>query len=216
MNNFKTIIITGSSRGLGQAIAKKACKHKYFYYGISRWNDVDISKKESIDDYLINIINNDNDIEFPCALINNAGICIPETVLEMKQENLNNQIAVNLLGVINCTQTYAQLCIKNKKPGKIINIASTAGLGPRPSRSIYAATKAAIINFSLSMSRELKSYNIKTYCVCPGAFDSQLRRTIAPDDDFENMMKADEVAEFIISLIEDGKYLDSQILTIVR
>lgn len=213
----KSVIITGSNRGLGLEIARAACKENYFYYGISKWNDLDVSDCFSLTEFFSNL-NETEHVLFPSAIINNAGICIPGNILEFKQDHFSSQFETNVLGVLNCSQLYTQLCIKNKIPGKIINIASTAGMSVRPGRSIYAATKAAVINLSLSMAQELKEYGIKVYCLCPGAFDSDLRRTIAPDDDFENMLKPEEIAKFIMDKIikDEYNFLDNQVIYIRR
>ena len=211
---YKSIIVTGSSRGLGSAIAKESGKQGYMYYGVSRWSDMDVSDIVSLTGYMKNIEETDN-VCFPHALINNAGVCIPGNILEASQNDFDSQFGTNVKGIFNCSQVYAHMLIKNKKPGKIINIASTAGTGARAGRSIYAASKAAVINLSLSMAEELKSYGIKVYCICPGAFDSQLRRNIAPDDNFVQMMKPKEIARFIMKIINDDiSYLDNQIIYI--
>lgn len=216
MSKIKSIIITGSGKGLGNEIAKLSSKQKYFHYAITRFNDFDVSDIESIK-WISELSNDDDNVELPNALINNAGICIPGSVLTFKKEDFDNQFKTNVLGILNCTQLYAQLCIKNKIPGKIINIASTAGFGERPGYSIYAATKASVVSLSHSMSEELKQYGIKVYCLCPGAFDSQLRRNLFPDDNFENMIKKEDIAKFIMKIVNDEiEFLDNQNIFIRR
>lgn len=213
----QSIIITGSSRGLGAAIAKEICFKNYFYYGLSSWNNVDVSNfslvKECFEE-----INETDDVFLPNCLVNNAGVCIPGNILEFSENDYNAQFGTNVLGILNCTQLYTQLCIKNKIQGKIINIASTAGVGPRPGRSIYAASKAAVISLSLSLSEELREHGIKVYCICPSAFDSDMRREIAPDDDFEKMIKPAEIANFIIKkiILDNSNFLDNQVIYIRR
>ena len=206
------IIITGSSRGLGASIAKEWCKRKpnNFYYGISKWNDYDVSNYEQMREYYNNRFDGDN----VTALVNNAGIIKLGSILELSKEDWEEQINTNLNGVFYNCKGYASFCIRNKIPGKIINIASTAGQGARPGRSAYSSSKAAVINFSLSIAEELKQYGIKVYCVCPGAIDTDMRHYINPDDDFDSMMKPDQLASFICDLIENDKYLHSQVLTI--
>ncbi len=209
---MNSIIVTGSSRGIGSAIAKKWCMNHRdnFYYGISRWNEFDVSKKDVLDNLLNSIEDN------PIALVNNAGIIDMGSIVELSYESWTRQFDVNVHGVFNCSKAYVNFCIAKKIKGKIINIASTAGLSARPGRSAYSATKAAIINFSLSMAEELRDYGIKVYCVCPGAIDTDMRRYINPDDDFENMLKPSDIADFVCDLINDGKHLDNQILKVVR
>jgi 3-oxoacyl-[acyl-carrier protein] reductase len=215
----KTIMITGSSRGLGAQIAKEACKKGYYYYGISRFNDLDVVNYDDIKDYILgfyDVYYDENPNGRPVALINNAGICVPENIFELNIENFIETFRINLFGLVNCCNLYAKLCKDFSIKGKIINIASTAGLGARPGRSAYAASKAAVINFSLSLTEELRPYGLKVYCVAPGAFESDMRREIAPDDDFKKMLKPDKVARFILSLIEDGELLDGQIIKIIK
>jgi len=136
------------------------------------------------------------------------------TILELTPEAWQRQFAVNLNGVFYCCKEYAR--IAKNTGGKIINIASTAGLGPRPGRSAYAASKAAVISFSLSIAEELRPYGIKVYCIAPGACATDLRRQIYPDEDFENMMKPGELARFVVDVVEDGEMLDGQIIQVRR
>jgi len=213
---MNTIIITGASRGIGAAIARKWCEleKENLYYSISRSNDYDITNYNSIQTFFKNLKINETD--YSDALINNAGIIKLGNTLELSIDDWIEQFNVNVHGLYNCCREYIYNCRKNNKKGKIINIASTAGLGARAGRSAYSATKAAVINYSLSLSEEMKEYGIKVYCVCPGAVNTDMRHYINPDDDFENMMAVDEVADFVCKLIIDGKNLDGQILKVTK
>lgn len=214
---MSNIIITGSNRGIGNAIAKEWAKRNNdnCYYGFTRWNDLDVTDINSIK-HFFKILKNTIDYQEPIALINNAAIVESGTILELSNESWQNQFNINVNGVFNCCKEYIKFCIENNIKGKIFNIASTAGLGGRPGRAAYAATKAAIINFSFSLAEELKLYEIKVYIVCPGAVDTDMRHYLVPDDNFDNMMKPEEVGTFVCDLIEDGKYLDNQILEVKR
>jgi 3-oxoacyl-[acyl-carrier protein] reductase len=205
----KTLIITGSSRGLGKEIAKESSKRKWFYYPFSRWNGVDLLDLKTVD-YYFDIIK-DNP---PLALVNNAGLFKSGGIIETDIDDFKNVIDTNLTGAWYCAKLYAKMCIKNNISGKIINICSTAGLGKRPNYSVYACSKAALINLSLSLSQELRDYGISVYTICPGAFDSDLRHELNPDDDFENMLKPDKVAKFVMDLIETDNFLDNQIIEV--
>lgn len=211
---FKEIIITGSSRGLGAEIGREASKRNYMYYGMSRFSDIDVGNysqvKSYFDDLKLCLFGYEDNC--PIALINNAGICKVGSILEMECQDWNEQININLNSIFYCCKEYINLCRELNCKGKIINIASTAGTGARPGRAAYAASKAAVINFSLSLSEEIRDYGMKVYCIAPGAFDSQLRREIAPDDNFDEMLKPDEIAKFIMDIVEDGKFLDNQII----
>jgi 3-oxoacyl-[acyl-carrier protein] reductase len=218
------IIITGSSKGIGAAIGKEWSKagvrnkDNYGYYGISKWNDLDITNYAKIENYMVGLYSSleNHNKSLPIALINNAGIVKVGSIFETSINDWIYQFDVNVHGLFNCSKIYSKLCIKYKIPGKIINIASTAGLGARPGRSAYAATKSAVINFSLSMAEELKPYNIKVYCLCPGACDTDMRHYINPDDNFENMLKREDVGKFVVKLILDSEYMDNQVLIIKK
>jgi 3-oxoacyl-[acyl-carrier protein] reductase len=219
--NKRHIIVTGTSRGIGHEITKKwfdSSKNNEtrISFTISRNENNDITNYENMKKFIYECFEYYNNKEKPIALVNNAGVIELGNILELSTESWKKQFDVNINGMFNCSKTYVEACIKNKVKGKIINICSTAGLGARPGYSAYAASKAAAINFSLSLSKELKQYGIKVYCVCPGAVDTNMRHCINPDDDFENMMKPMDVANFIIDLVEDGEYLDGQILTIKK
>jgi short-subunit dehydrogenase len=214
---LNNIIITGSSRGIGAATAKEWCKRgeKNLYYQISRWSDFDISDFKQFEEFIKDFYNFSEEY-YPIALVNNAAIAVQGSILETDMNIVKKQFNINFNAIVNTTKEYTKFCINKKIEGKIINIASTAGLGARPGRSIYAATKAALINFSLSMSEELKPYGIKIYIVCPGAVNTDMRHELEPDDDFDNMLQPHEVAKFICNLIENNNFLDGQILEVKK
>lgn len=216
MSKNNTIIVTGSSDGIGAKIAQKWCKldNKNFYYGISRYSDLDITNHEVINEYINDIFLDDR--QRTKALVNNAGVIVPGSILETKMHDVKYQFDVNVFGLFNASKAYIKNCINYKVPGKIINIASTAGMGDRPGRATYASTKAAVINLSLSMAEELREYNIKVYCVCPPAVNTKMRVRINPDDNFEDMMQPQEVANFVCDLIQNGDHLDAQALKLTK
>jgi NAD(P)-dependent dehydrogenase (short-subunit alcohol dehydrogenase family) len=199
------VVVTGSERGIGKAIARELCKRGHFYYGFSRWNDIDISNYSCVQKAFDELKNTP-----PEVLINNAGIVEIGGILELTPDAWHRQFAVNMNGIFYCTKEYVR--IVKEVGGKIINIASTAGLGARPGRSAYAASKAAVINFSLSMAEELRPYGIKVYCIAPGAVNTDMRHEIAPDDDFENMMQPEELTRLVVDIVEDGHMLDNQVI----
>ena len=204
-------IITGASRGMGAAIAKEFSKRGHFYYDFSRWNNIDVSVYESIKAGFEDFYHPES--KLPEVLINNAGTVELGSILELSPEDWEKQFAVNMHGVFYCCKEYVKLLRAKNKPGKIINIASTSGiLTPRPGRSAYAASKAAVVSFSLSLAEELKPYGIKVYCIAPGACNTDLRKKIYPDDDFENMMQPEELARFVVDIAEGGEMLDGQVI----
>ena len=197
------ILITGSSRGIGKALMEELEFRGHKIRGVCRSVGVDVSNYQQVARAL--------DGEPYDVLINNAGIVVPGTILETSPADWLQQFAVNVHGVYNCCREYVKA---NKATGgKIINIASTAGLMvPRPGRAAYAATKAAVVSLSLSLAEELRDYGIQVYCIAPGACNTQLRQQIAPDDDFDAMLQPAQLARFLADVVEGGELLDGQVI----
>jgi NAD(P)-dependent dehydrogenase (short-subunit alcohol dehydrogenase family) len=202
------VIVTGATRGIGKAVTDELDSRNHTWTGISYSMGVDITRYEIVKDIFSYIDGADPPAD---VLINNAGIVELGSVLELSPENWEKQFAVNLHGVFYCCKEFAK--IAKNRGGKIINISSTSGVfTPRPGRSAYAASKAAVISFSLSLAEELRPYGIRVYCIAPGACNTDLRRKIYPDDDFENMMQPEELARFIVDIAEGGEMLDGQVI----
>ncbi|MET3548131.1 3-oxoacyl-[acyl-carrier protein] reductase [Paenibacillus favisporus] len=224
---MKTCLITGASRGIGRAIAIEL---SYKRGEISKFILVarDIMELENtkrlmslspnIETFVMDqadlkqveeqlgIILENNTIDI---LINCAGFVEPSSLLETTVENWESTFTVNVGSVFLITREI----VKKMKSygGKIINISSTAGLGARPGWSAYSASKAAIINFSLTLSEELKEYGIKVYCISPGRCATDLRKKLAPDEDPASIMQPEEIAYVVNNLIsKSGNSLDGQ------
>jgi len=200
-------IVTGAGRGIGKAIAKELTVRGHNCQMLNRSYGCDITDYEAVMDAIR------SRVELPDVLINNAGIVELGTILEMTPEAWRKQFAVNVEGLVWCCHHFIKAVRGRKDNAKIINIASTSGmLTPRPGRSAYAASKAAVISLSLSLAEELRPDGIKVYCVAPGACNTDLRRQIYPDDDFENMMQPEELARFVVDIAENGYMLDNQVI----
>lgn len=205
-------VVTGASSGIGAAIYHKL-KQKYEVKGISRRGPditANITNPEQVEAAFNSILRNSG---VPKILINCAGFVEPKTIMEMTPQEWDYTLKVNLTGVFLCTR---ELLRHNKSGGKIINIASTSGQRASPGWAAYAAAKAAVINFSLSMSEELRPYGIKVYCVSPGRCATGLRRKLVPDEDQSRIMQPEEVADFVYYLAEHDNILDNQPLTVKR
>ena len=98
------------------------------------------------------------------------------------------------------TRSLIPLLSKSSAPS-IVNIGSTAGISARPGWSAYAASKAAMVNFSNTMAEELKPYGIRVHCLAPGRTATELRKVLAPDEDQSTIMQPDAVARVTRFLI---------------
>lgn len=208
---MKVAVVTGGSRGIGYAIAKRL-KDDFKVINLSRTyiDDVetyctDVTCVEQISEVFSRIVDTYGP---PYLLINCAGYVEPKGILEISPEEWYQTINVNLSGTFFCTQEFVKYA-KNTG-GKIVNIASTAGMRPQPGWCAYAASKAAVINFSMSMSEELRPYNILVYCLSPGRCATELRKKLAPDEDPKTIMQPEEVAELVYYLSLHGELIDGQ------
>lgn len=222
MNN-KTYIVTGASSGIGFETAlllqQKGAriiwasrniisdkKVKEVLKNGSLLMNLDVADEESVKEFFSTLKSENIIID---GLVNCAGYVEPESLLNTTLENWNKTLCVNLTGTFLCTK-YAVLLMKNHG-GKIINVASTAGLTPRPGWSAYAAAKSGVINFSSAISEELKDYGIKVFVICPGRTATPLRRILAPNEDPKTIMQPEKVADIItFCFSDDADVLEGQ------
>ncbi len=143
------------------------------------------------------------------CLLNIAGYTEPRALLDTTLESFEYTYKVNVFSVF----LLIKECVKymKKNGGKILNVASTAGITPRPGWLSYSSSKAAIVSMSETLSQELAEYRILVYCISPGRCATKLRKKLAPDEDPDTIMQPHEVAEVIVSLVDTKeKCLDGQ------
>lgn len=224
----KTCIITGAGSGIGRETAIKISKtNKYTNIAILGRN------KESMDETLSMMdkegksitqwyIDFQNPGEIPAiveaiyekygsidCLLNIAGYTDPKSLLQTSLENMQTTYSVNVFSPF----LLIKECVKymKKTGGRILNVASTAGMTPRPGWLSYSSSKAAVISMSQTLTEELSEYGIKVFCVSPGRCATKLRKRLAPNEDPATIMQPEEVAHIIYSLIsEDETCLDGQ------
>lgn len=230
----KTCIITGPGSGIGRATAIQLAERAYYdNYALVGRNEVDIQqtreemmrRQPDADVRLYKI-----DLSYPeripalveqiekelgnmAALLNIAGYTDPESLLTTTLESFELTYKVNVYAPF----MFMRECVKymRKNGGKIMNVASTAGMTPRPGWLSYASSKAAVISMSETLTAELSEYGIMVYCVSPGRCATKLRRRLAPDEDPTTIMQPEEVAEVISNLINPQELcLDGQNIVI--
>lgn len=147
------------------------------------------------------------------CLINVAGYTEPASLFATSYENIMTTYSVNVFAPL----VLIKECAKHmkKRGGKILNVASTAGMTPRPGWISYSSSKAALISISQTLTEELAEYGIKIYCISPGRCATKLRKKLAPDEDPETIMQPEEVAKVICELIDTKEScLDGQNIVI--
>ena len=187
----KVVLITGATGGIGKAVAKKFSedKTKIALNDISAQKEKlkelvkEIGKNQKMAKYFLADVSNFKEVQKMVedirqefgrldVLVNNAGITKDRTLAKMTQEEWQKVIDVNLTGVFNCTKAALPLIIQNQ--GKIINISSLVGLRGNFGQTNYAATKAGIIGFTKSLSKELGRFGVTVNAIAPGFIDTPL------------------------------------------
>ena len=228
-----TAIITGISSGIGRAVAVELSKRKYYdHYALLGRNleaiqetmaamringaenvlffPVDLSCLESLPKIVEKISNQQKDI---VALYNIAGYTDPQPLFATTLESFEMTYKINVFAPFLLMREAAKFMRTNG--GKILNVASTAGMTPRPGWLSYASSKSSVIAMSQTLTSELAEYGIKVYCVSPGRCATLLRKRLAPDEDPTTIMQPEEVAQVICDLMNPKEScLDGQNIVI--
>ena len=182
---MKTALITGSSRGIGEAIARKFAKNGYnvvINYVNSREKAENLANELSM--HNVRAIAIRADVGDPVqakllikqtlevfgkidVLVNNAGVALTKLLIDSSTSDIENVMITNLLGTIYTTKEALKSMIDNRY-GKIINIASMWGTAGGSMESVYSASKVGIIAFTKAIAKEVGLSNININCVCPG------------------------------------------------
>jgi NAD(P)-dependent dehydrogenase (short-subunit alcohol dehydrogenase family) len=187
MNKKQSLLITGTSSGIGQACAVYFDRLGYkIYAGVRNHNDaenlqqicsnnvfpiiIDVTKPETIKK-AFDLISNDNETVL-AALINNAGIAVGGPVEILSVEKFKEQFEVNFFGQISIIKTFLPLLKKTK--GRIINISSILGSVTFPFNAAYCASKASLNCLTEALGYELKDTGIKCITVRPGVIKTPI------------------------------------------
>ncbi len=194
----KTAIITGASRGIGKQIALyfaknganvaltdinyddafKATEQEIAALGVKvKAYASDASNFAGSQTTVDQIVNDFGTID---VLINNAGITRDNLLMRMSEEQWDAVINVNLKSVFNLTKAVLRPMLK-QQGGSIINISSVVGIGGNAGQSNYAASKAGIIGFTKSVSKELGSRNIRCNAIAPGFIETEMTAKLPPE-----------------------------------
>lgn len=232
----KNVFITGSSRGIGLAIA-----HKFASAGAN----IVLNGRGQISDevlaefagYPVKVVAISGDVSDSTdakrmieeaiaalgsvdVLVNNAGITRDKIMLKMTEEDFEQVLKVNLTGAFNMTQAVLKPMTKARQ-GAIINLSSVVGLTGNVGQANYAASKAGLIGFSKSVAREVAGRNIRVNVIAPGFIESDMTDGLSekikeaslaqiPMKRFGNTEEVADVALFLAG----QEYLTGQVIAI--
>jgi len=177
-------IVTGAARGIGKGIAQRLLEEGAKVWicdvnlggvaasiaDLSSYGEVDggytdVSKRESVQATIDAVVAKWGKLDL---IVNNAGIAHHAALLDVEDADWDRILNVNLRGAFLGTQIAARQMVKQGTGGAIVNIGSTNGLRGQPALAPYGASKAGIINLSMTAALELGEYGIRVNALCPG------------------------------------------------
>jgi len=236
----KVALVTGASRGLGKAISLKLAESgaRVAVNYMSREAEAkevaaaiegkgtealavqaDIRNSDQVKTMVRQITEKWEKID---VLVNNAGITMDNLIMRMPDEAWDSVIGTNLRGAYLCSK-FALRSMANQGWGRIINIASLAGLMGNPGQTNYAASKGGLIAFTKSLAKELGSRNITVNAIAPGFISTDMtdklteeqKKAILAMVPLQRFGTAGDVAELAAFLATDrAGYITGQVINI--
>jgi len=232
-------IVTGAGRGIGRLVAENlaACGAKVACVdvnaellaatvqsisaagGTAHPITCDVTNSDRVNEVVDEVVKLWGGLQI---LVNNAGITRDGMIMRMKDDQWDMVIAINLRGTFLFTRAATKPMMKGRR-GRIINIASVSGLMGNPGQANYSASKAGVIGFTRTVSRELAGRDITVNAVAPGFIATDM--TAALGEEIISKVKAEiplgrmgdpqDVADAVLFLAsESGSFITGQVITV--
>lgn len=236
----KVALVTGASRGIGQAtaidLAKVGADIVVNFIGNEAVAQETVEAIEALGRKAIKIkadVGNSEDVQAMVdeavaafghidILVNNAGITRDGLLIRMKDSDWDDVLNINLKGVYLVTKAVAKLMVK-QRAGRIINMTSVSGVTGNVGQANYAAAKAGVIGFTKTCAKELAARGITVNAVAPGFIETamtdvlpeKIKEGIAATVPFGRMGQPEEIASVVTFLASDfASYITGQVLNV--
>ncbi|MFP4106603.1 MAG: SDR family oxidoreductase [Phycisphaerae bacterium] len=182
-------IVTGASSGIGAATALEFARKRYAVCLLARREErlrevadrcrnegaaasvypCDVTDADAVEQVVRQIVEEYGRVD---VLVNNAGMGHHGRVHEISDEDMNDILDVNVLGVLHCLRSVAPVMM-SRRSGHVFNVSSVIGKRGTPFNGAYCATKFAVVGLTDSMRVEMMPYKVRVTCVCPGLTDTE-------------------------------------------
>lgn len=225
----KTILITGSGRGIGRQMARDFAEVGYKVLGVEinpgpkddclEEYRLDVSDAQAVEQIFREILKQHPIID---VLINNAGIMQDEMFVKMDFATWDAVLKTNLYGAFNVTKQVLPGMIE-RNWGRVINISSIIGLTGNYGQTNYAAAKSGLLGLTKSLAKEVARNNITVNAVCPGLIDTDMIKDVPPEHMDKMLSKiparrlgeTEEISKLALYLAsEDSGYITGSIVNI--
>ena len=236
----RAAIVTGGSRGIGEAIVRSLAADGFdvaiIYQGsVDRANALrddlisqgkkaiaikcDVSNASEVEAMVAQVVSEFGGVD---VLVNNAGKTKDGLIMRMSEDDFDSIISTNLKGAFNCTKAVTSVMMKARK-GRIVNIRSVVGVTGNAGQANYAASKAGVIGLTKSAAKELASRGITVNSVAPGyvrtdmteVLSDKVKEAILGQIPLKRCAEPEEIANVVAFLCSDkAAYVTGQVINV--